>query len=95
VRVQVAAAGVPVTGQNGTLVQVKARSTVVVPVKAPRGRRPSQVMIVVTPLSGSGPVYAARVIITGGVVQSIAPVPSSLTWILEPVVHSALSATGS
>jgi hypothetical protein len=94
VRVQVAAAGAAVTGQAGTVVQVKAKSTVTVPVKAPRGHRVSEVMIVVTPMAGSGPVYAARVITSGGVVQSIAPVPSSLTWILQPVVHSALSVIG-
>jgi uncharacterized protein DUF5719 len=94
VHVTVAASGVPITGQSPALIQIRAGYTVVWPVKAPRaprGHRISQVMIVVTPVAGSGPVYAARVISSGGVVQSIMPVPSSLTWVLEPAVHSSLS----
>jgi hypothetical protein len=91
-RVVVSAVGVPVTGQSGILVQVKAGNTVVVPIKAPHGHRTTQVMIVVSPLAGSGPLYAARVITSGGVIQSIMPVPSSLTWVSEPAVHSSLGA---
>ncbi len=90
--VTVTAAGVPITGQSGTVVQVKAGNTVVVPIKAPHGRRITQVMIVVSPQAGSGPLYAARVITSGGVIQSIMPVPSSLTWVSEPAVHSSLGA---
>jgi hypothetical protein len=92
VRVVVSAAGVPITGQSGTVVQVKAGNTLVMPVKAPHGHRITQVMIVVSPLPGSGPLYAARVITSGGVIQSIMPVPSSLTWVAEPAVHSSLGA---
>jgi hypothetical protein len=92
VRVVVSAAGSPVTGQAGTVVQVKAGNTLVVPVKTPHGHRISQVTIVVSPLPDSGPLYAARVITSGGVIQSIMPVPSSLTWVLEPAVHSSLGA---
>jgi hypothetical protein len=91
-RIVVSAAGVPITGQTGTVVRIKAGNTVVVPVKAPRGRRITQVMIVVSPLAGSGPLYAARVITVRGVIQSIMPVPSSLTWVPEPAVHSSLGA---
>jgi Family of unknown function (DUF5719) len=92
VRITVGTASLPVTGQAGTVLQIKAGSTVVLRVRAPGGRRISQVMIVVTPLAGSGPVYAGRVISSGGVVQSIAAVPSSLTWVPIPVVHSSLTA---
>jgi Family of unknown function (DUF5719) len=92
VRITVATSSLSVTGQLGTVVQIKAGSSVVVPVKAPSGHRTSAVMIVVSPLAGSGPVYAGRVISTGGVVRSILPVPSSLTWIGVPVVHNSLSA---
>jgi hypothetical protein len=74
------------------VVQVKAGNTLVVPVKTPHGHRISQVTIVVSPLPDSGPLYAARVITSGGVIQSIMPVPSSLTWVLEPAVHSSLGA---
>ncbi len=91
-RVVVSAAGVPITGQSGTLVQVRAGNTAVVPIKVPHGRRITQVMIVISPLAGSGPLYAARVITSGGVIQSIMPVPSSLTWVPEPAVHSSLGA---
>jgi hypothetical protein len=91
-RVVVAAAGALVTGQSGTVVQVKARNTIVVPIKAPHGRRITEVMIVVIPQAGSGPLYAARVITSRGVIQSIMPVPSSLTWVAEPAVHNSLGA---
>ncbi len=48
--------------------------------------------MVLTPLAGSGPVYAGSVISTGGTVQSILPVASSLTWIPLPAVRSTLTA---
>ncbi len=40
-----------------------------------------------TPLNGSGPVYAGRIITTGRTVQSILPVPPSPTWIPLPAVN--------
>jgi hypothetical protein len=95
VRVVVAGQGASAAGQAGTVVSVKAGSTVVVPVKAPSGHRAPAVMIVVTPLAGSGPVYAARVVRSGTTVQSILAVPSSLTWIPLPVVGDSLTSAGS
>lgn len=92
VRIVVATTSVPATGQTGTVVQIGAGKTVILPVKAPSGHRVSEVMIVVTPLAGSGPIYAGRVISLHGVVQSIMPVPSSLTWIPEPAANSSLNA---
>jgi hypothetical protein len=53
--------------------------------------------VIVTPLPGSGPVYAARVITTsgpGGAVESILPVPSALTIVPLPPVQGALIARG-
>jgi hypothetical protein len=47
---------------------------------------------VITPLAGSGPVYAGRVTSAGGVVRSILPVSSALTWVQLPPVRSALTA---
>jgi Family of unknown function (DUF5719) len=91
VRVTVAALGLPVSSQSGTVVTVGARSSVIVPVKNPGGRRVDTVMVVVTPLAGSGPVYAGRVISYRGVVQSIMPVPSSLTWVGMPAVPTSLA----
>jgi hypothetical protein len=95
VRIVVAGPGASAAGQAGTVVAVKAGSTVVVPVKAPSGHRAAAVMIVVTPLAGSGPVYAARIVRSGNTVQSILAVPSSLTWIRLPLVRDSLTAAGS
>jgi Family of unknown function (DUF5719) len=92
VRVTVATATDPATGQAGSVVQVKAGSAVLVPIRAPSGHRGQDVMVVITPLAGSGPVYAARVISSGGVVQSILPVPSSLTSVPLPPVQNSLTA---
>jgi hypothetical protein len=92
VRITVASATDPATAQTGTVVQVKARSSVVYVVKAPAGRRSQNVMVVVTPLAGSGPLYAGQVISAHGVVQSILPVPSSLTSVLLPPVQDSLTA---
>jgi hypothetical protein len=91
VRVAVAAAGVPVSVEGGTVVTVQAGGSVIVPVKNPGGRRVGAVMIVVTPLAGSGPVYAGRVVTYRGVVQSILPVPSSLSSVAMPAVPGSLA----
>jgi hypothetical protein len=89
VRVTVGTSNLPASGQAGTTVHIGAGSSVVVPVKSPAGSKASQVTVVVTPLAGSGPVYAARLISTGGVLRSILPVPSSLTSVqLAPVQPS-------
>jgi hypothetical protein len=91
VRVTTATSAVPATGQQGTVVQIKARSSVVLPVEPPAGSRATAFSLIVTPLAGSGPVYAARIINSGGV-QSILPVPSSPTWIPLPSVQDSLAA---
>jgi hypothetical protein len=92
VRISVAANGVLASSQSGTVIHVGAGGSVTVPIKIPGGHRTTDVMIVVTPMAGSGPVYAARVISSHGVVQSILPVPSSLTWVPLPAVPSSLTA---
>jgi hypothetical protein len=91
VRITEGTSNVPASGQAGTMVHISAGSSVVVPVKAPAGSKASQVTLVVTPLAGSGPVYAARLISTGGVVRSILPVPSSLTSVQLTPVQPALA----
>jgi hypothetical protein len=48
--------------------------------------------VVITPLPGSGPVYAGRVVIQNGSPQSILPVVSSLTWVPLPPVTSSVNA---
>ncbi len=79
-------------GQPGTVVQIKAGSSVVVPVSLPRGVKSDAFALVVKPLTGSGPVYAGRIIFSGRTVQSILPVPPALTWIPLPAVRDSLSA---
>jgi hypothetical protein len=48
--------------------------------------------VVISPLPGSGPVYAGRVISAGGAggtLQAMLPVASSLTTVPLPPVHNA------
>jgi len=90
VRVTTATSTVAAGGQSGRVVQIGAGSSVVVPVASPAGKSAS-FSIVVTPLSG-GPVYAGRVISSGGIVRSILAVPSSPTWIPLLGVTDSLSA---
>jgi hypothetical protein len=78
------------------VVQVPAGSTVAVAVRPPAGKQPFAV--VVTPGQGSGPLYAARVVTSGGglsgPVMSILPVPSAPTQItLPPTRDSYLAIT--
>jgi hypothetical protein len=73
------------------VVAVMAGRTLVQPVKAPRGaKHGSAFAVVITPLAGSGPVYAARVETQGeNSVVSIIPAASALTTIsLRPVRDS-------
>jgi hypothetical protein len=91
VRITTATTSVSAVGQQGTVVPIKAGSSVVVKEAPPRGSKTDMFALVVTPLSGSGPVYAGRVITTGGSVQSIIPVPASPTWIQLPAVRQSLS----
>jgi hypothetical protein len=46
---------------------------------------------VITPLPGSGPLYAGRAILSNGSVQAIIAVPAALTTIRLPVVDETLS----
>jgi hypothetical protein len=92
VRITAATATLAAAGQTGQVVQINAGSSVVLPVAPPAGTKTSEFALVVTPLSGSGPVYAGRVISSGGSVQSVLPVPSSLTWIPLPGVEDSLTA---
>ena len=92
VRITTATDSVSADGQQGTVVQVKAGSSVVITPRPPKGSKAAEFAMVVTPIAGSGPVYADRVIVMGRTVESIAPVPSSLTWIPLPAVQNSLSA---
>jgi Family of unknown function (DUF5719) len=92
VRVTTGTTAASVTDQPGQTVLIKAGGSVLLPVRPPAGSKVTEFTVVVTPLRGSGPVYAGRIISSGGVVQSILPVPSSLTWIPLPAVQNSLSA---
>jgi hypothetical protein len=91
VRVTTAGPSTPASGQAGQVVDISARSSVIVSVGPPAGSNASQFTVVVTPLRGSGPVYGGRVITVGGTVQSILAVPSSYTWIPVPGVSESLA----
>ena len=75
----------------GKVVQVAAGHTVTVKIGAPAGSsQKSGFALIVTPLPGSGPVYAGRVLTVGGAVRSILPVPSSPSWVPLPPVRNSL-----
>ena len=86
-----AAGPVPSVSQ---IVSVRARHTLVVPVAAPKGSKSgSPFAAVITPLPGSGPLYAARVEMQGqSTVVSIIPAISALTTINLPPVRESYSA---
>ena len=85
-------AGAGVTGSQ--VVSVRAGHTLVAPVTAPRGaRRGSAFAVVITPLAGSGPLYAARVETQGqNTIVSILPAASALTTISLPPVRDSYDA---
>ncbi|MBO0823216.1 MAG: hypothetical protein J2P27_05075, partial [Actinobacteria bacterium] len=90
VRITTATSTRPATGHDGQVVKVAAKSSVVVPVRPPAGSGVSKFSFVVTPLAGSGPVYGGRIISAQGLVQSVLPAPSSLTWIPLPDVRESV-----
>jgi Family of unknown function (DUF5719) len=79
-------------GAPGDVVQVRAGKTVVVKVKAPAGAGKKGFAVVLTPLAGSGPVYAGRVLASGTKVRALLPVVSSLSWVPLPPVQDKLTA---
>ncbi len=90
-------AGADGTGSSVTasqVVSVKAGRTLAVPVKAPKGAgHGSAFAVVITPLAGSGPVYAARVETQGqNTIVSIIPAASALTTISLPPVRDSYDA---
>ena len=76
------------------VVSVRAGHTLVAPVTAPpSAKRGSAFAVVITPLAGSGPVYAARVQTQGQrTVVSIIPATSALTTITLPPVRDSYAA---
>ena len=73
---------------------VRAGHTLVAPVKAPQGaKHGSAFAVVITPLAGSGPLYAARVETQGqNTIVSVIPAVSALTTISLPPVRDSYDA---
>lgn len=83
-------------GGKAQIVHIPARSAVEVRLSVPKRARVRLIAIVVTPLPGSGPVYAGRVAAIQGLVQTVQPVVSSPAQIeLTPVRQSLLAVLGS
>ncbi len=94
---EIAQAGAGGTGAAPTgsqVVSIQAGHTLVASVTAPRGaKRGSAFTVVITPLTGSGPLYAARVETQGqNTIVSIMPAASALTTISLPPVRDSYSA---
>ncbi|HEX9623417.1 MAG TPA: DUF5719 family protein [Streptosporangiaceae bacterium] len=96
VSVALAAPGEALTGLNGQIVNIKAKAAVQVKLVLPKhARQVPLIAIVVTPLSGSGPVYGGRVAVIRGSIQTVIPVitsPSSIR--LGQVSESLLTVLG-
>jgi hypothetical protein len=91
VRISQAATGTELTGQSGQVVQIPAKSAVKVRIGVPKRSGGTTVLaLLVTPMPGSGPVYAARVAVVGGVVQTVLPFISSPTVVNLPDVRLSL-----
>ncbi len=95
VRITTGTAKISLAGQAGTTVTVPAGQTVVTPVSPPSGGGSGPFSVVVTPEAGSGPVYVGRVIRSGGIIRTIMPLTSALTWVQLPPVQDSLHALGS
>jgi hypothetical protein len=79
------------------IVQIGAGHSVLAPLgKGGGASHKSAFSVIITPLAGSGPLYAGRVIIgsgTGGKVQSMLPVSSALTMVPLPHVRDTFITT--
>ncbi len=91
VRIAQAVTGTGLTGQSGQVVQIPAKSAVKVRIGLPKHSGGTTVLaLLVTPMPGSGPVYAARLAVVGGVVQTVLPFISSPTRVNLPDVRLSL-----
>ena len=79
---------------SSQIVTVQTGHTLTVPATLPRGaKHGSPFAVVITPLAGSGPLYAARVATQGqNTVVSIVPAISALTTIMLPPVRDSYDA---
>ena len=94
-RVRLTAIASGTAGAQSQVVSIRAAHTMVVSVSPPQGaKRGSAYAIVITPLAGSGQVYAARVEQSQNGVVSIVPAISALTTISLPPVRDSYDAVG-
>ena len=92
VRITHAAPGAALTGQPGQVVHIAARSASRIRLKLhKKAANAPLIAVLVTPLPGSGPVYAAQVAISGGAVVTVLPVSSAPTRIDLPRVRQSLA----
>lgn len=95
---EVGASGGQGSAAPGKVVLVQAHHSLLQQLTAPPGtRRGSPFAVIVTPLPGSGPLYAGRVVISGGrggALQSVLPVSSALTVVPLPDVQNELVTPG-
>jgi hypothetical protein len=91
VRVVTATSKIAFAGQGATVLNVAAGHTIVTQIKPPHGGKTADFAVEVTPLPGSGPVYVGRVLSSGGLVRSILPVTSALTWVPLPPAQDSLT----
>ena len=96
VSVALAAPGAALTGLNGQVVKIKAKSATQVRLALPKkARKDPLIAVVVTPLSGSGPVYGGRLAIIRGSIQTVIPVITSPSNIkLGPLNESLMTVLG-
>jgi hypothetical protein len=93
VRIVAEPAGSPLTIGEGQVVRIPAKSSVQVHLSLPKKLAKDPLLaFVVSPLPGGGPVYAGRVSIIRGSVQTILPVVSSPARIQLEGVHQSLQA---
>jgi hypothetical protein len=86
-----AGSGQSLNPELGKVVRIKPHHSLTVSVGKDAGStRTSVFALAVTPLPGSGPLYAGRVLVNGGALTSIAAVPSALTTVHLPVVHGTV-----
>jgi len=93
-RVRLTEMGTPPGAASSQIVTVQTGHTLTVPATPPKGaNHGSAFAIVITPLAGSGPLYAARVATQGqNTVVSIVPAVSALTTIILPPVRDSYDA---
>jgi hypothetical protein len=95
---EVGAGGGQGAAAPGKVVLVRAQHSLLQQLTAPPGtRRGAAFAVIVTPLPGSGPLYAARVVMSsgrGGALQSVLPVSSALTVVPLPGVRDEFVTPG-